>query len=122
MAGSGKISNKQYQAIAALLISPSVSKAAETVGIGERTVWRWLKIEEFKTAYKQARSELVRHATAQIQAGMSRAVNTLTAIMEDPDAPASSRVSAARCVLDMGLRASEIEELESRIAALEARI
>jgi hypothetical protein len=40
--------------------------------------------------------------------------------MTDQDAPHASRVSAARTVLDMAMRATS-EEIEKRLAALEAR-
>jgi hypothetical protein len=47
------------------------------------------------------------------------AVETLEAIMQDSEAPASARVSAAKAVLEMAIKAVELEDLEARITALE---
>jgi hypothetical protein len=123
MAGHGeKLSRNKEKAIAALLLKPSIPAAAKDVGIGERTLWRWLKDRNFKRAYKEARREVVRQAIAQVQAGLSKAVKTLKNIIDNENAPPSARVSAARVMIDMGLKAIEIEDLESRIEVLEAKL
>jgi hypothetical protein len=41
--------------------------------------------------------------------------------MQDGKAPAASRVTAARSILEFGLKAREVLEVEERLAALEAR-
>jgi len=120
MTGHGeKLSRNKERAIAALLVNPSIPDAAKAVGIGDRTLWRWLKIPEFKKAYGDARKELVRHAVVKVQAAMSEAVETLRAIMKDDGAPASARVASARVIIDTGLKAIEIEDLEGRLSAIE---
>jgi hypothetical protein len=121
MAGHGeKRTRLQEKAIAALLTAPSVPAAAKKIKIGERTLWRWMKDEEdFKRAYTAARRELVRHAIVKVQAGMGKAVETLLSIMEDSEAPASSRVSAAKTMLEIGVKATEVDDLEKRIAEIE---
>jgi len=53
---------------------------------------------------------------------MSEAVETLRSVMADADAPASSRVAAARAMLDLGLKSVEIEDLVERVDALEKQI
>ena len=58
-------------------------------------------------------------ATAQLQQASFMAVKTLKEIMEDPKASASARVMAARTVLEMGLRATEVDDLGSRVSDLE---
>ena len=47
------------------------------------------------------------------------AVETLEAVMGNGEAPASSRVSAAKTVLDAALKAVELEEVQERLAAVE---
>ena len=112
--------NGRYaRAIAALIVSPSVSEAAESAGIAERTLWRWMSDPEFEIAYREARQASVTAAIAKLQRTCGAAVDTLAAVMDDPAASASARVAAARCVLDTALRAIEYENLEVRIAALE---
>ena len=121
-AHSGKLSRNQQRAIVALLASPSIEAAAATVGIGQRSLYRWLKLDQFQQAYRAARKEIVSQAVGKIQNAMTLAVDTLVRIMSDPDGPPSCRVAAAKCVLDLGLIVGQLEEVETRLAAIEKRI
>jgi hypothetical protein len=47
------------------------------------------------------------------------AAETLATISSDTNAPPSARVSAARSLLELVLRATELQDVEERIAALE---
>ena len=89
-------------------------------GIGEVTAWRWLKDPTFQQAYQAARRQVVRQAIARMQQLCSKVVTRLEALIDDPTAPASSRVTAMKTVLEMSWKAIELEDLEARIAALEA--
>lgn len=53
---------------------------------------------------------------------MAAAVTTLTEIMGNNEAPASSRVSAAKTILEIGIRATEMEQLEERVNEFEGII
>jgi hypothetical protein len=117
-----KISRNQERAIIALLSEPSITKAARAANIGDKTLRRWLDSEAFSRAYHAARKAVTRQATARIQAAMSKAVETLKTIMTDDQKPASSRVAAARTILDYGLKFSELEDIESRLSALESQM
>ena len=118
-ANGGKLSRKQEQAIAALLSEPTIAAAAERVGVGEVTLWRWLQREDFRVDYQRARRETVAQAIAAIQQASSEAVQALREIMVDSEAPASSRVSAAKTVLEFALKGAELEDIEKRVAVLE---
>jgi hypothetical protein len=56
---------------------------------------------------------------ARLQQASSAAVSRLLEIMEDPEAPASTRVRAADSVLDHAAKAIEIEDIEARVSELE---
>jgi hypothetical protein len=121
MKGHGqKWSRKKDQAVAALLTSPSIPAAARLVGIGESTLSRWLKLDSFQTEYRTARRQAVSQAVATVQATMASAATTLQSVMDDPRASFSVRVTAARAVLDFGIKTSELEDLEIRLRELEA--
>jgi hypothetical protein len=123
MTGHGqKLSRKKEQAIAALLSQPSIGGAAKKAGIGEKTLFRWLQLDEFKRTYKTARRQVIDQTIAQIQSVMSKEVQTLLNVMSDSAAPASSKVSAARALLDIGFKVVEIEDLESRIEKIEKNL
>ena len=110
---------RQQKVIPLLLEKPTVHEAAKAARVGVVTVFRWLREENFQNAYRKTRADSVKQAVAQIQAAMGTAVQTLIEIMEDTEAPASSRVSAAKTMLETGIRAVEVEEIEARLAAIE---
>lgn len=114
---------KQSAALAALLAQPSLAQAAKQAGVGQRTLIRWLQEDEaFQAAYRVARRQLVQHAIGQIQQATTTAVQTLLAVMRDPQASAGARVSAARVILEQALHATELEEIEQRLTLLEAQV
>jgi hypothetical protein len=97
MSGHGeKLRHKQECAIAALLVAPSVTAAAQQIGVNENTLLRWLKDAAFQSAYRDARRGVGQQAIVQVQHATGTAVQTLKAVMQDPEAPASAKVSAAK--------------------------
>lgn len=123
MSGHGeKLTQKQEQAIAALLSAPSVSAAAKLVGISEATLFRWLQVPAFADEYRAAKREVVNQATGKLSAASSEAVETLRDVMNAVDSPASSRVTAARAILDYSYKAIELEDLAARITSVEVSI
>jgi hypothetical protein len=100
MIGHGtKFKRKLEEAVAAMLTQRNVEEAARSVGISTATLMRWQKEPEFQAAYRQARREAFGQATARLQQASGAAVATLLKIMVDVNAPHSTRVRAADCVL-----------------------
>jgi hypothetical protein len=116
----GKFGCKKEEAIAALLTQRNIEEAAKVAGIGANTLLRWLKVPEFQTAYRQARREAFGQAVARLQQGTSAAATTLLKTMIDPGTPASVKVRAAEAIFNHAAKAIEIEDIEVRVAALEA--
>ncbi len=117
-----KLTGKKAQAVAALLLYPNREEAAAATGISGVTLWRWTQEPEFAEAYRKARRQAVQHAIGRIQQVCSDAVRTLQDVMMEKDSPASSKVTAAKTILEMAIKAVELEDLEARIAALEERM
>jgi len=115
-----KFDRKKEEAIAALLTQRNVEEAARAAGISTKTLLRWLQVPEFQKAYREARRAAFGQATARLQQASSAAVTTLLKVMIDPASPASTRVRAADCILDHGKKAIELEDIEVRVAELEA--
>src|SRR3989442_14270015 len=115
MTASGRLSKKQDQAVIALLSCPSITAAAQQCGVAEVTLHRWLSQDDFKTSYLAARREVVRQGIAQVQQACSIAVTTLQDVMQDSEAPAGARVSAAKVILETAVKAVELKDLEARI-------
>lgn len=123
MTGHGaKFGRKKEEAIAALLSQRTVEDAARVVGIGSKTLWRWLQVPEFEAEYRKARRQAVRQATARLQHASGAAVSILLAVMLDGNSPASSRIRAVHEVLGISCRAVEDEDVEIRLAELERAV
>lgn len=103
----------------ALLSQRSVEDAARVAGVGTKTLGRWMALPEFRGEYLEARRQAFGQATARLQQASGVAVSILLSVMLDTNAPASSRVRAAACVLDRAANAIEIEDMELRLARLE---
>ena len=120
MAGNGsKLTPKQEEAILALLTSQGVDNAARAVGIGPRTLYRWMNEPLFDKAYRKARRDAFGQGTARLQQASGAAVSSVLKIMVDRHTPASTKLRAADLVLTHGAKAIEIEDIEARVAALE---
>jgi hypothetical protein len=126
MAASGEkpideIPVKQQKALAALLNCSTVPEAAIACGMGETTLYRFLRDAAFKAQYRHACAEIVAHAITQLQRDAATATKTLRAVCEDREAPASARVSAAKAILEGAIKAVEMQDLAARLDALEAK-
>jgi len=112
---------KQTKAIVSLLNCRTVSEAATQAGVNESTVWRWMREENFQDALQEAKQRIVTQAIIRLQQATGEAVGTLRGIMADGEAPASARVTAAKAVLDMAVKAIKMEDLEARLMNLEQK-
>ena len=114
-----ELKGKQAAALAALLAQPTVADAAQAAGVSLATLWRYLRDPDFSAQYKAGRREVVSHAVMRLQADAAHAAKVLREVADDKDASASSRVAAARAILDGAIKGVELLDLEERIAALE---
>lgn len=101
----------QQKALAALLTCPTKTAAAQKAGIAVMTMRRYLANPEFQQEYRRAFSELVTDATRQAQQALSPALSALRDIVEDSEEAASSRIGAARALLEYGLRLTEFSDI-----------
>ncbi len=121
MKGHGaKFERKQEEAIVALLTQRNIDEAAKAVGIAPNTLLKWMKQPEFDAAYREARRAAFRQSVARLQQGASAAATTMLKTMIDANTPASTRLRAAECVMNHATKAIELEDIEARLAALEA--
>src|SRR5262249_28331073 len=93
----------QEALIAALLTEPTHGAAAAKAGVSEATLYRWLRLPEFRSAYRGARQQLVEGAVGRIQAATGQAVDTLLAMAEH-GGKSSDRVRASIALLDYAFR------------------
>src|SRR5262245_11762035 len=117
MTGGAKASRKREQAIAALLERPTISEAARAVGIGEKTLRRWLAAPEFKAAYQDAREQTLRVAVGRLQGLLARAGEALDRAMVC--GTPGVEVRAAGIVIQEAFKGAELLDLAERVAVLE---
>jgi len=97
------LTDKQEAAIAALLIEPTHARAAAVAGVSEGTLYRWLHLPAFRTAFRQARRELVEAGVGRLQTATSHAVEALVAVARHGRRD-GDRVRAANALLDHAFR------------------
>ena len=114
-----KLTPKQERALVALLDCGEIKKAAEIAEVGEVTLWRWLQSPDFQARYRAARRQLVETAIAQLQSDCTIAARVLREVAEDREAPASSRVAAARAIIEQSVSAVQLTDLQERLEVLE---
>jgi hypothetical protein len=108
---------KKHAAIAALLTHASIEKAAISVGISEKTLWRWLQLPEFSQAYQTARDEVLTQSLSLMHKATGTAVATLIRNLKCGNP--SVEVRAAIGLLDQTYKGREHLETEARLAAIE---
>lgn len=114
---------KQKKAIAELARGGTVEHAAREAKVHVATVYRWRREdEEFRAELAARSSEVLESAITTITAAVPESILTLRLIQSDNSMPPSTRVAAARAVLDAAMRLREQFTIEQRIQALEQRL
>lgn len=117
---AGKLSASQEKALITLLSEARIEEAASKAGVSERSLYRWLSSDaRFISALQEARRHAVKRATGRLQQASADAVTVLCDVMNDVLSPAPARVSAAKTVIELAVKAIELDDLSARIEALE---
>lgn len=111
---------KQDALAAALLSGKSIPQAAIAAGVTERTAYRWTKDPVFLAELAKLRREAIRASLDFLTAAARAAAGEIVITMRNPDVPPAVRLRAACEVLDRLTAWVELEDLDSRIATLEA--
>lgn len=109
----------QTQAISALLSAPTIEAAAQSCGVTGRTLLTWLQQPKFQEQYAQAKQDLLEGAVNRLRTAGFDAGTRLHKIVNDERAPFTAVVSAAARLLELLLKATEIEDLSKRLDRLE---
>ena len=120
MKGSAEnLSGKMEGLIAALLSHSTIEAAAQSIGVVATTTWRWMQRPDFQAAYREARRAAMQQVTARLQDASREAVDCLREVQRDGESGASSRVAAARTILELAIKSVDLEEIQQRLDALE---
>ncbi len=102
----------------ALAGGETVAAAARKANVAERTLYRWLNDEDFRREVNQARAEMFRRAAGCMAEGAVSGALTLRQLCLRGKSE-NVRLGAARALIDLGAKLSEIVDLEERLSALE---
>ena len=105
----------------ALACGATLENAARQAGISESTVRRRIQDPEFQRKITTLRWDMVQRAVGMVTAAMAESVKTLI-VLQKESVPSSSRLGAARTMLEIGLKLREQHDLEQRLAELEERM
>jgi hypothetical protein len=123
MAESGSIGQKHTRAIRALLVCPGVPEAAELTGLGERTIYRWLKNPDFRRQLADAERAILEDAQRRLLQLQTPAIDALAALLDpDADTAAGVQLRAVELTLSHVLKLREAIEIETRLEALETAV
>ena len=103
-----------------MLSHRSIEEAARAIDVSPTTLIKWMKLPEFRAEYRAARREAFGQATSRLQQATGAAATTFLKLMVDPGVPPAVRLRAADCVFNHSAKAIELEDIEVRVAALEA--
>lgn len=105
--------------ITALIAEGSIKGAAASLECAARTLYERMKKPEFKELYAQAKADILKTATAKLQGNLCGAIDTLTEIMTDKEAPKQTRANCAVSILQYGVRFTEATDIIARLEAIE---
>lgn len=100
----------------------SLADAASAVGISSRSARRWRKKPDIAEAIRARLTENLSMARAILSAGASKAAIGLVAMSAGTAPAEAARVSACRGVLETTLKLTEIEDLQTELAAIKAQL
>src|ERR1700732_4873384 len=116
------LSDKQERAISALLIEPTHKRAAAAAGVGESTLRRWLSEAPFRSAYFDARRNALEQSTARMQQLTSKATTLFESFMDDEKVPHSTRLNAAKFIVEKACAGLELEDQSNQLVELLKRL
>ena len=104
----------------ALASGLSASAAADQAGLDRRTVTRKLADPAFRRQVAEFRGELIATALGRLADNMTRAADTVAALLDAPEP--GLRIRAARTLFSFGLRLRDSVDLGDRVRDLEAEL
>lgn len=105
--------------LAALMSTNSISAAAAAAHVGERTLYRRLQDPEFRRQLEEQRLKTLETARNALLSRLTAAVDTMADVMENGENGPSTRLTAARMMIDAALRMVEVTDIEKRLDVLE---
>lgn len=118
---ANNLTPKQVQLVTALLRGETLEQAAGAADVAYITAKRWRRLPAVAAALAEGRRELIASALDVLSVGARAAAAEMLAILRDKTVAPQVRLRAAESVLERLHKWAELEDLQARIAAMEAR-
>lgn len=105
-----------------LLTCPTSKEAAEKSGISVPTLYRLKKDAAFQSVLQEVKDSIFGETMHKAQGYCLESLEVLRTVMNDNTATESSRVSAAKTILELGVALHEDEHIVQRLASMEKRL
>ena len=109
---------RQDRFLKALLDAPHIERACEMAVINKTTGYKYLKDQKFLEEYRKLRRDAMQQVTARLQKASEEAVEVLREVMSDKRSTPSSKVQAAKSVLEIAYRSIGIDEIQEELETI----
>lgn len=110
------------QIVSALLGTESNRKAAQRLGMTERSLYRRLQSEELQRKLRDSQNDLVNEAVAEMKKNLSAATDVIVSVMKNKNAAPQTRLYAADLLQRNFLKLSERVDIIERLDRLESEL
>ncbi len=118
---SATLTRRQRAVLPHLLSTPSLEEGCRKARVSRTTVYEWLKEPGFQAELKRLRKVLLDETLERLRLALTEAVNKLLELLRTERQP-GIQLRAALGLLDHGLKAVELQDLESRLEAVEQHV
>lgn len=117
-----RLSAKKTKVLMAVLEHRTLGDAAASLGVDESTVWRTIRSPDFSAALAFALREMIVLAIAKLQRVTPKATQVFEDAIDDPQVSWPCKINSAKLIWEGATKGYELLCLESRLAALEAKV
>ena len=114
------VTQRQAKALPLILSGRTVGEGCEAAGISRKSFYNWMKGEAFRNEYRDRQRNVVELAMLTLRGNAVVAAEKLSAMVATEGGPLLRRV--CRDVIDLNLKIRELDDLETRLEALEKKV
>jgi hypothetical protein len=118
---SARAGRKTAVAIGALLTCRTIEEAAQSIGVSAVALRRWRSKPAFAAQMCRAQEEILAGIINELRVAGVSAATTLRKISADTKAAPAARVRASVAIINLLLKAHEVEVIEMRLTRLESK-
>lgn len=93
----------------ALVVSKDISEASKVAGVTRKTIYSYLKDDDFVIAYRNLKRTQLREISEKISCGVESAANFLIGVLDDANATPNVKLQASTKLLEFYFKFMNIE-------------